>query len=84
MRFDIVLVDNFQEHVHYLTLDIGAHDHELAIDSVQNSFEIVALSRVLAVKQFQEAIDEVIADVLRDHVWAQMDSKDEFKKQFVD
>ena len=70
MRFDIVLVDNFQEHVHDLTLDIGAHDHELAIDSVQDSFEIVALSRVLAVKQFQEAVDEVIADVLRDHVWA--------------
>ena len=50
MRFDIVLVDYFEEHVHYLTLDVGAHDHELAIDSVQDSFEIVALTRVLAVK----------------------------------
>ena len=80
MRFDIVLVDYFEEHVHDLTLDVGAHDHELAIDSVQDSFEIVALTRVLAVKQFQEAIDEVIADVLGDHVWAQMDSKDEFKE----
>ena len=78
MRFDIVLVDDFEEHVHYLTFDIGAHDHELAIDSVQNSFEIIALSRVLAVKQFEETIDKVVADVLRDHVRAQMDSKDEF------
>ena len=84
MRFDIVLVDDFEEHVHDLTFDIGAHDHKLAIDSVQNSFEIVALSRVLAVKQLKEAIDEVVADVLCDHVWAKMDSKDEFKKQFVD
>ena len=78
MRFDIVLVDDFEEHVHYLTFDIGSHDHELAIDSVQDSFEIVALSRVLAVKQFEETIDKVVADVLRDHVRAQMDSKDEF------
>ena len=70
MRFDIVLVDDFKKHVHDLTFDIGAHDHELAIDSVQDSFEIITLSRVLAVKQFQEAVDEVIADVLRDHVWA--------------
>ena len=69
MCLDIVLVNDFEEHVHYLTFDIGAHDHELAIDSVQNSFEIVALSRVLAVKQLQEAIDEVVADMLRDHVW---------------
>ena len=78
MRFDIVLVDDFEEHVHYLTFDIGSHDHELAIDSVQNSFEVIALSRVLAVKQFEETIDKVVADVLRDHVRAQMDSKDEF------
>ena len=78
MRFDIVLVDDFEEHVHDLTFDIGAHDHELAIDSMQNSFEVITLSRVLAVKQFQETIDEVVADVLRDHIRAQMDSKDEF------
>ena len=78
MRFDIVLVHYFQEHVHDLTFDVGAHDHELAIDSMQNSFEVITLSRVLAVKQFQETIDEVVADVLRDHVRAQMDSKDEF------
>ena len=70
MRLDIVLVNYFEEHVHYLTFDVRAHLHKLAVDSVQNSFEIVALSRVLAVKQLQEAIDEVVADVLRDHVWA--------------
>ena len=70
MRLDVVLVDDLEQHVHDLTFDVGAHDHELAIDSVQDSFEIITLSRVLAVKQFQEAVDEVIADVLRDHVWA--------------
>ena len=67
-----------------MTFDIGTHLHKLAIDPVQNSFEIIALSRVLAVKQFQETIYEVVADVLRDHVRAQMDSKDEFKEQLVD
>ena len=75
---NIVLVDDFEENVHNLTFDVGAHAHELAIDSVQNSFEVVTLTRVLAVKQFEETVDEVVADVLRDHVMAQMGSEDEF------
>ena len=72
MRLNVVLVDDFEEHVHYLTFDIGAHLHKLAIDPVQNSFEIIALSRVLTVKEFQETIDKVVADVFRNYVVAQM------------
>ena len=55
-----------------MTFDIGAHLHKLAIDPVQNSFEIIALSRVLTVKEFQETIDKVVADVFRNYVVAQM------------
>ena len=72
MRLDIVLVNDFKEHVHYLTFDVGAHLHKLAVDSVQNSFEIVTLSRVLTIKEFQETIDKVVTDVFRDYVVAQM------------
>ena len=84
MRLDIVLVDYFEEHVHYLTFDVGAHAHKLAVDSVQNSFEVIALTRVLAIKEFQETIDKVVADVLRDYIVAQMRGKDKFKEQFID
>ena len=84
MRFDIVLVDDFEEHVHYLTFDIGTHLHKLAIDPVQNSFEIIALSRVFTVEEFQETVDKVVADVFRNYVVAQIWRQDKFKEQFVD
>ena len=72
MSLDIVLINDFEEHVHYLTFDVGAHLHKLAVDSVQNSFEIVTLSRVLTIKEFEETIDKVVTDVFRDYVVAQM------------
>ena len=67
-----------------MTFDIGTHLHKLAIDPVQNSFEIIALSRVLTVEEFQETVDKVVADVFRNYVVAQIWRQDKFKEQFVD
>ena len=72
MRLDIVLVNDFEKHVHYLTFDVRAHLHKLAVDSVQNSFQIVTLSRVFTIKEFEETIDKVVTDVFSDYVVAQM------------
>lgn len=44
--------------------DEGAVDHELAIDAVEDGFEIVPFPRVLAVKEFQQLQDKVLVNVL--------------------
>ena len=84
MRLYIVLINDFEEHVHYLTFDIGTHLHKLAIDPVQNSFKIIALSRIFTIEEFQETVDKVVADVFRNYVVAQIWRQDKFKEQFVD
>lgn len=44
--------------------DKGAVDHELAIDAVEDGFQIVPFPRVLAVKQFQQLQDKVLVNML--------------------
>lgn len=53
--------------VHDLGANVRALNHILAIDSVQNSLEIVTLSRIFAVKQVKELDDEILRNVLRYH-----------------
>eukprot|EP00983_Pelagomonas_calceolata_P134309 1162049-Pelagomonas_calceolata.AAC.7 len=44
--------------------DEGPMYHELAVDAVQDGLEVVALARVLRVKQLQQLEDELLVDVL--------------------
>ena len=69
MRLDIVLVNYFEEHVHYLTFDVRAHLHKLAVDSVQRRLEEVPLPGVLGVKQTQEVRDEPLVNKLLCQTW---------------
>ena len=84
MRLNIVLVDDFEEHVHDLLLDVLSQSHEFAVNPMENRLEVVSLTRVLAVEELEEAADKVVRDVLHDHILAQVHGKDEFEEQFVD
>lgn len=84
MRLNVVSEDDFEEHVHDLLLYDLTQGHILAVNAMKNSLEIVALTRVFTIKQFQETLDEVLRDVLDDDIVAQMGSKNELKQQLID
>ena len=84
MRLDVILVDDFEEHVHDLRLDVWSQCHEFAVNTMQDSLEVVSLTWVLAVEELQEAAYKVMRNVLHDHILAQMNSKYEFEEQLVD
>ena len=66
-----------------LLLDNWANGHKLAVDAVQDCLQVVALARVLTVKQLQEAADKVARDVLDDDIVAKVSRQDELEKQLV-
>ena len=49
---------NDQKQVHNLSFDVGAQLHVLAVNTVQNGFQIVALARVLRIEQLKERLDK--------------------------
>lgn len=84
MSLDIVLVDNFEEHIHDLLLDVLPQGHKLAVNAVKDCLQVVTLARILTIKELQEATYEVMRNVLNDHILAEMHSQDKLKKKLVD
>ena len=78
MRLNVVLVDYLEQNVHYWWLDVGSKGHELAVDTMKDSFQVVSLTGILTIKKFQEAADEVVWHLLDDHILTQMNGEDEF------
>ena len=70
MRLNVVGVDDLEKNIHDLLLDSGTDGHKLAVNTVQDRLEVVALARVFAVEKFQEAANEVVGDVLDDNIVA--------------
>lgn len=74
MRLDVILVDDFEEHVHDLRLDVWSQCHEFAVNTMQDGLKVISLTWVLAVEELQEAAYKVVRNVLHDHILAQMNS----------
>ena len=84
MRLNVVLVDDLEEDVHDLALDVGTNGHEFAVDSMEDGLQVVALTGVFAVEKLQETVNEVVRDVLRDHIVAEVGCQNEFEQELVD
>ena len=84
VRLDIILVNDLEEHVHYLFFDRRSHGHKLAVNTMQDSLQVVSFTRVLAIKQLQEARDEIVRHMLDDHIMSHMRRQNEFQKKFID
>jgi len=59
VRLNVVGVNNFKKNIHDLLLDLRPQHHILAVYPMQDSLEVVSLTRVLAIKELQEAIYEI-------------------------
>lgn len=84
MSLYVVLVDYLQEYIHDLFFNSWSHGHEFAINTMQNSLEVVTFTRVLTIKQLKEAVDKVWRHMLYDHIMTQVGCQNKFEKQFVD
>ena len=68
------------EQVHNPALDVWPQSHKLAVHSVKNRLEIVTLTWILTVKQLNEAVDKVIANMFDDLVILQMEGQNELQQ----
>lgn len=84
MRLNVVLIDDFEEHVHDLVFDKFPQCHEFAIDAMQDCLQVVSLTWVFTIKQLKEAADKILRQVPDDHVRAQVWRQDELKEKLVD
>ena len=83
VRLDIILVYNFKEHVHYLFFDRRSHGHELAVNTMQDSLQVVSFTRILTIEQLEEACNEIVRHMLDDHIMSHMRRQNEFQKKFL-
>ena len=79
MRLDVILIDNFEKHIHYLWLDIWSQSHEFAVNAVQYGLEVVSLTWVLTVEKLKETAYKIVRNMLHDHILSKMDGKYEFQ-----
>lgn len=78
-----LLVCNEKDEIHHLLANVGPLNHILSINSVKNCLQIVAFSRILAVKQVKELDNKVLRDVLSNYGILQMRRHHKLEEQFV-
>mmetsp|Transcript_9117 Transcript_9117/g.25675 ORF Transcript_9117/g.25675 Transcript_9117/m.25675 type:complete len:298 (+) Transcript_9117:457-1350(+) len=77
------LIDEAVEHVRDGPADKGSVRHELAVDSVENSLEIVPLPRIFAVEQLHELEAEALIDILFGRLGIDLGTHDEAKEELI-
>ncbi len=77
-------VDEAEENVVDGATDEGAKGHEVAVDTVQNGLQVVALARILRVKELEETQHKGLAKVLVEELGVCLGGSGEAKEELVD
>ena len=80
MCLDVIGIDDLEQRIHDLRLDLLSQSHILTVDAMQDGLEVVALTRILAIEQLEEAVNKVLRNVLDDGVVTQVRSQNELEQ----
>ena len=80
MCLDVIGIDDLEQRIHDLRLNLLPQSHILTVDAMQDGLEVVALTRILAIEQLEEAVNKVLRNVLDDGVVTQVRSQNELEQ----
>jgi len=78
-----LLISNQENKVHHLTSDIRSEHHEFAVYPMQNSLEVVALSRVFTIEQLQHLHNKHLRNILGHDLIGNRRAHHEFEEQLI-
>jgi len=80
----LIFISNFEKKIHDLYSNCCSKRHELPIDSVENGFQVVSLSRILRVKEIKHLFNEGVCDVHGYCLRRNELSHNKLQKKFID